>query len=312
MTQEINETKNMTAKRLLIFLGITFAITYFMEFVLMPPLYKSTDLTSQAMAQLLTALVMFVPALGVLLTRLITKEGFKNSYLAPKTGKKSIPYFLMGWFGPAILTVLGTVLYFVIFPEKFDPNMGYMAALLAAQGMEPTSAILNATAIGQIVTGVLLAPLINFIPCFGEEWGWRGYLLPKMLEKYKLLPTLLISGFIWGIWHMPIIILGHNYGIGYPGYPYLGIFAMCIFCLVLGVCFSYVTIRTGSCLPAVLAHGSVNGFSAIGMLFTDGTVIEPFVGPSPTGIIGGFAFIICAVVMTILLVKNPPKKNNKS
>lgn len=313
MTTETNKTTtqiDLTTKRILIFLGITFVTTYLAEILVMPPLYLSTDMTDQVMATMLTAMVMFFPALSVFLTRIITKEGFKNSsYIAPKNGTKSIPYFLMGWFGPVILTILGAVIYFLIFPEKFDPNMGYLASLLIAQGVEASPEILNVTATSQIISGIFLAPILNFVNCFGEEWAWRGYLLPKMLEKYKMLPTLLISGLIWGIWHAPIIVLGHNYGTDYPGYPYLGIFAMCIFCIVLGIFFSYVAIRTGSCLPAVLAHGSVNGFAAVGMLYTDGTVMEPLIGPAPTGIIGGSAFIVCAVILTILLTKKGAGSN---
>lgn len=308
MTQETAKTKSidLTTKRILIFLAIAFIPTYLAEIIVMPPLYTSTDMSDQVMATLLTAMVMFFPALSVFLTRIITKEGFQGtSYIAPKNGAKSIPYFLLGWFGPSILTLVGAAVYFLIFPEKYDPNMGYLTTLMTAQGMEPTPAIVNATAISQFVSGILLAPALNFVNCFGEEWGWRGYLLPKMLEKYKMLPTLIISGFIWGIWHAPIIVLGHNYGTNYPGYPYLGILAMCLFCIVMGTLFSYITIRTGSCLPAVLAHGSVNGFAAIGMLYTDGTVAEPLIGPVPTGIIGGCAFIVCAVIMTILLIKKP-------
>lgn len=308
MTQETTKTNSMdlTTKRILIFLAIAFIPTYLAEIIVMPPLYTSTDMNDQVMATMLTAMVMFFPALSVFLTRIITKEGFKtNCYIAPKNGAKSIPYFLIGWFVPAILTLIGAAVYFLIYPGKYDPDMGYIASLMAAQGMEATPALVKTTAISQFVSGILLAPALNFVNCFGEEWGWRGYLLPKLLEKYKMLPTLIISGFIWGIWHAPIIALGHNYGTGYPGYPYLGIFAMCIFCTVMGIILSYITIRTGSCLPAVLAHGSINGFAAIGMLYTDGTVNEPFIGPVPTGIIGGCAFIVCAIIMMALLVKKP-------
>lgn len=135
--------------------------------------------------------------------------------------------------------------------------------------------------------------------------GLEGYLLPKMLQKHGILPTLLINGVIWGLWHAPLTALGHNYGMGYKGFPVTGILAMCIFCIIMGVIFSYITIRTGSCLPAVLAHGSLNGFAAAPLFFTDGTDINPFIGPAPTGIIGGCAFIICAVIMTVWLVKKP-------
>lgn len=305
MEQNLIAEKRQDTKRLILFLVITFAITYLYEFLVIWPASAGAEDSSAALkVQLLVSLAMYMPAIGVLLTRLLTKEGFRNSYILPKTGKRCIPYILFGWFGPAILTALGALIYFLIFPDRFDPGMGYLAALLSAQGVDPSPAILNLTAVSQIISGLLLAPVLNFIPCFGEEWGWRGYLLPKMQKKCGILPMLLINGFIWGIWHMPLTILGHNYGTDYPGYPITGILAMCIFCIVLGAVFSYLSIRTGSCLPAILAHGSVNGFSSAGIIFTDGTGINPFTGPAPTGIIGGSAFLICAVVMTILLMRN--------
>jgi len=38
----------------------------------------------------------------------------------------------------------------------------------------------------------------------GEEFGWRGYLLPKLLEKHSPLTSSVILGFLWGIWHYPL------------------------------------------------------------------------------------------------------------
>ncbi len=264
----------------------------------------------QSLGQLLISSAMFLPALGALLTRLCTKEGFQNSHIVPKGGRRCIPYFLLGWFGPMLLITLGSIVYFLIFPSRFDSSMGYLQAVLTATGVTVTPKLLKLTAVSQFATAALLGPLLNFINCFGEEWGWRGYLLPKMQEtklyqKHGILPVLLITGVIWGLWHAPLTMLGHNYGIGYPGYPFTGILAMCVFCVTMGILFSYITIRTGSCLPAVLAHGSLNGFVQAPLLFTDGTSINPFVGPLSTGIIGGSAFLICAVVAAVLLVRNP-------
>jgi membrane protease YdiL (CAAX protease family) len=154
----------------------------------------------------------------------------------------------------------------------------------------------------QAVQGLLLAPALNFVPCFGEEWGWRGYLLPKMAEKFSAVPLVVITGVIWGLWHAPVTALGHNYGVGYPGFPWAGIAAMCGFCIVLGIFFSYLTIKTGSCIPAVLAHGAVNGTCALGIYLTrDGG--NPFVGPAPTGIVGAVPFLVLAAVCLLRLKK---------
>ena len=312
-TETLNDThmeeNKLNNKRILLYLLINFGATWLYEFLVVWPVATSSNPTVQSMSQLAVAVAMFFPALSVVATRLITKEGFKNAMLVPKNGKRSIPYFLMAWFGPALLTVIGAVIYFVIFSKDFDPEMGYIKMLLIAQGVTPTKEIVNVTVISQIMTGVLLAPLLNAVNCFGEEWGWRGYLLPKLLKRMGILPTLLISGVIWGLWHLPITILGHNYGMGYLGYPVTGILAMCLFCVVVGIIFSYLTIRTGSCLPAMLAHGGLNGFASAGILFTDGTSVNPFIGPVPTGIIGGSAFILCAVIMAVLLVKKTGLEN---
>lgn len=302
-----------TTKRIIMFLGITFVTTYLYEFLVIYPLVLSGEVAMQTLAQVLLGVVMIFPALGVLVTRLITKEGFKgNSFILPKTGKRSIKWFLFAWFGPVVLTVLGAGVYFLIYPQRFDPSLSYMGEVMAANGVEMTTEMLQATMASQIVMAVFLAPLLNLFTCFGEEWGWRGYLLPKMREKLPLFAVLLVNGVIWGLWHAPLTAIGHNYGMGYPGYPVTGILAMCCFCIVAGVIFSFITIKTGSCIPAVIAHGSLNGFASVTIYFTDGKDINAFVGPVPTGILGGSAFILCAAVMAGALLKGQRQATTKS
>ena len=150
----------------------------------------------------------------------------------------------------------------------------------------------------QALTGLFLGPIMNFVTCFGEEWGWRGYLLPKMSKKLSAIPMLLVNGIIWGLWHAPLTAIGHNYGVGYPGFPFTGILAMCVFCIVMGIVLSYVSMKTQSCIPAVLGHGAINSNAGIGLYFTaDGG--NPFIGPAPTGIIGAIPFIVVAILLLI-------------
>ena len=309
------EDKKINSKRILIYLIITFLLTYSAEIFVIAPLWGSTDMTAALIAQNLTATVMMIPAFAVVLTRLITKEGFsvKGLYLACSI-RKNWKYILFSWFGLALLILLGAALYFVIFPSKFDPDMGYVSATIWAQTqMEVSKEELQATMILQFVTGILLSPFINAVNCFGEEWGWRGYLLPKMLKQFSVVPTLLISGVIWGLWHAPLTVLGHNYGVGYPGFPITGILMMCVFCTVLGIIFSYITIKTGSCIPAVMGHGLINGFASIGIIFT--SMEDPFnvfLGPAPTGIIGLAGFVAVAVYLLIKLHREEKNKINEA
>ena len=78
-----------------------------------------------------------------------------------------------------------------------------------------------------------------------------------------------INGIIWGLWHAPLTVMGHNYGVGYQGYPVTGILAMCVFCTVIGIILSYVTIKTGSCIPAVIGHAVLNGLSGAGIAYSN-------------------------------------------
>lgn len=300
------ETKKQDLKRVLIYLVITFALTWLYSIVIIYPIANGESLNGvPALAtQLLVAAAMFCPAIGVLLTRLITKEGFKDAWLRPHL-KGNIKTYLLAWFGPAILTFAGMGIYFLIFPDNLDLSFSYFIATLESTGapLETLPMPIGILMLVQCVQALFLAPVMNFVTCFGEEWGWRGYLLPKVSKHFSTVPTLLITGIVWGLWHAPLTIIGHNYGLGYWGFPFTGIAMMCVFCTVLGIFLSYITLKTGSCIPAILAHGAINGIAAIGMYFTyDGG--NPFVGPAPTGIIGLIPFILVAIPMVISLKRN--------
>ena len=288
----MEKNNKLETRRIWLFLIITFVITYAWTIGLIWPRVLGRDATTFTTEETLintalTAVLMFFPALGVLITRLVTREGFKNSMLRLNL-KGNVRCYLIGWFGPMVLTLLGAVLYFVVCPSAFSLS-AYQAQMAAVPLPETLFWVIQALM-------MLIAPLLNLIACFGEEWGWRGYLLPKVAARMKFLPTVLLTGFIWGIWHAPIIVAGHNYGMSYPGYPWWGIIAMCLFCIVVGTLFSYITLKTKSCWPAVFAHGMLNGTASIGVIFlANPMAYDRFVGPVPTGIIGAMAYILVAV-----------------
>lgn len=296
-------------KRILIYIGITFLLTYGYCFGVIYPLINRENSagsgSTQSILSILVAVVMFFPAIGVLLTRLITKEGFKNAWIKPHF-KGNIRTYLLAYFGPGILTILGALVYFLVYPDNFDKSFGYLGQTLAETGAQVPQETLPIVLISQTVTALLFGPIMNIVTCFGEEWGWRGYLLPKMAEKLPPVLMLLVNGVIWGLWHAPLTAVGHNYGVGYKGFPFAGIAAMCGFCIVMGTLFSYVAMKTKSCIPAVLAHGAINSIASIGIYMTkDGG--NPFIGPAPTGIVGASPFILVAIVLMIVYFR---KKGN--
>lgn len=299
MEENIRKTET---KRILIYIGITFLLTYGYCFGVIYPLINRENSvgsgSTQSILSILVAVVMFFPAIGVLLTRLITKEGFKNAWIKPHF-KGNIRTYLLAYFGPGILTILGALVYFLVYPDNFDKSFGYLGQTLAETGVQVPQETLPIVLISQTVTALLFGPIMNIVTCFGEEWGWRGYLLPKMAEKLPPVLMLLVNGVIWGLWHAPLTAVGHNYGVGYKGFPFAGIAAMCGLCIVMGTFFSYVAMKTKSCIPAVLAHGAINSIASIGIYMTkDGG--NPFIGPAPTGIVGASPFILVAIVLMVV------------
>lgn len=295
--------KQNLQRRISIFLILTFLITWVGEFFL----WRAGGLQNSK-AQFFLALIMLVPAISTLLTRSITKEGLQNLWLRPDI-KKHLKTYLAAWVGPGLLIIFGTVLYYLVFPNKFDGSMTIIKnsinALNPEGGSQLTSSQLQITVLSQFLMALFLSPILNFIPCLGEELGWRGYLLPKMAALVNRKKAILLSGLIWGIWHAPIIAMGYNYGTNYPGFPWLGIIGMTIFCMFVGSFFSWLTFRAQSALPAAIAHGALNGMAAIGVFFLNGTP-EPFLGPYPVGILGGFGFIIVGILSYLKIEKANP------
>lgn len=273
---------------------LTFALTWTYEFAVCWPLVLRFGLQSLPGTASIAG-AMFFPALGALLTRWLSGEGLHDAWIRPRQFGKTWRWYLAGWFLPLLLILCGMLLFYSLFPDRFDPSLrSYLATIRVSV---PGGAVpeINAQTIGLFMLALCFAPVLNFLPCFGEEWGWRGYLLPKLCEKHRLPYTILVSGLVWGLWHAPITMLGHNYGTGYPGYPFTGILAMCVLTIVMGCIFSWLTLRAGSCVPAIFAHGMFNGGAALPLLFLKGTA-NPFVGPAATGIIGGAGFIVCALL----------------
>jgi membrane protease YdiL (CAAX protease family) len=191
------------------------------------------------------------------------------------------------------LTIIGLALFFFVFPQNYDPELTALKTQMDLAGAHMVSPWF--VVIAQVIQATLLAPVLNALPSFGEEFGWHGYLLPKLLPLGGR-KAILLTGMIWGVWHWPLILMGYNYGSGYFGAPYLGLLAMVWFCITSGAVFGWLDIKAGSVWPAVSGHSALNGIAALSLLFLAG---EPntLLGPTPVGIIGGAGFTILAAIL---------------
>ncbi len=170
---------------------------------------------------------------------------------------------------------------------------GFKAQLSALPGLEalPVPAAIVVYSAIIIVNSIVTAAF-----AFGEEVGWRGWLLTS-LRPLGVWPALLIIGLIWGLWHAPLILLGYNFG--RPDVTGLGL--MVGGCIMLSLLFGWLRLRSGSVWPAVFAHGALNGSSAMLLgLFVDASAPEPDM--ALVAALGVSGWIVSAVIIAALIL----------
>lgn len=285
----VEQAQQATKRRIGLFTLLAIALGWG-TFLLIP--LKGYTYGTQASVMILMA-AMFVPALSSVLTRLITKEGFDRMYLRPNF-RGHLKEYLLAFFGPSLLLLVSGAFYFLVFPHHLDGELVGLTALLASNAEAGISA--RTMLLGVVLQVVTIGPVVNLLPTLGEELGWRGYLLPKLRELYSDRQAYIVSGVIWGIWHLPAIVMGHNYGTDYPGYPVAGVLAMVVVCIILGIIEGHFTIKTGSVIPAAMIHSAVNAGAGLPIMVAK-SGYNPLLGPAITGLVGGLPFIIVAAIL---------------
>lgn len=235
---------------------------------------------------------MFIPLIAVLIVqKLMYKEAIARPLLF--TGRPN-KWWLVAMVLPLLFVGL-TALVASLFPgvtldlgmenyiNTVDPAMNDLFQNLP---FHPLWLLAGQSLIGGIT--------INAILAFGEEIGWRGFLLREFRELGFWKASLFI-GFIWGLWHAPLILFaGHNY----PSTPVLGVLMMTVFCMLTSPIMSLITIKSRSIFPAAFFHGVINGSASLGIMIVAGGNPELLNGL--TGIAG---FILLLIVNAIIFIR---------
>jgi membrane protease YdiL (CAAX protease family) len=238
------------------------------------------------------AIGMFGPALAAVIVRLTRHEGFADAglRLVGRGVKGGWWMYLAAYVSIPVLLALGIVLALLTGVQHwaFVANLHQLSVTIVEavrnQGQAlpagmSADQLATLTIVGETILAFTLGLLFNMLFTFGEEFGWRGYLLPR-LAPLGGVRAALITGVIWGLWHAPLIVLtGYNY----PGHPWLGVGMMVVFTISLSLIFAWLRFRSGSVWPSTLAHAAMNGqvgFASIFLSHADSLVAAPI------GIIG--------------------------
>lgn len=140
--------------------------------------------------------------------------------------------------------VFGLALFLWLFPSVIEQLLGIY---------KPSQNVSTTT----ILAGFLFSFAITLIPAFGEEFGWRGYLLPHLFARYSTRRALLLHGFITWFWHLPVLIV---MGMQMGGNPLVSVPLVILISLIPAimhaVVFAYIWSSTQSLAVATVYHAA--------------------------------------------------------
>jgi uncharacterized protein len=178
--------------------------------------------------------------------------------------------------------------FFSLSQELLDGRMGELSAQMG--GASPKTPFSPGVLfLITFIASITIGGVINVIFTLGEELGWRGF-LQNEFQHLGFWKSNIIIGTIWGLWHAPVILQGHNY----PEHRVAGVFVMIPFCICLGFILSWLRIKTRSVLAPALLHGMLN---AIG----GGIVLFSYKYNDLVGSIAGLAGIGGAAIVVLLI-----------
>jgi membrane protease YdiL (CAAX protease family) len=279
-------------KRIFIFVAITYSITITLAVVIFfnGGLCTSCPFGLTRLANILLATNMFAPAVANIATRLITREGWSNTFLRPNL-RRGWPFYLAAWLLPLMATIVGGAIYYLLFPGRFDPSMQWAQETgLEAATTDPWVVVMGR----RVLDSLLYTPITMFL-MLGEEFGWRAYLLPKLMPLGPRKAMVLV-GVVWAVFHWPVIFMGFEYGVGYWGAPVVGLLLFMLSAIFASVVFAWVTLRSGSVWPACIAHASNNGAGWLMAIVFMGEW-DPLIGPSSSGIVGMLGYAVLALLI---------------
>jgi uncharacterized protein len=231
--------------------------------------------------------LMWTPAVASIIARFVFREGFADvSFrLGGRRGGRAIGLALIV---PIMVCCFAYGIAWTTHLVEFHPHPMSLVAHFIADSASPIVVLLVNLAVAATIVTIFSARTAA-----GEEIGWRGYMLTRLIDAGVPAP-ILVSGLIWGVWHVPLI-LGGVYLVGPP--PALAALLWILTATALSFVFAKLRLETGSVWPAIVLHAAWN--AVIQTVFdpaSAGPSVALWVGES--GILVVIAVAALAIVMT--------------
>lgn len=181
---------------------------------------------------------------------------------------------------------------FAINDTMLRENIQEYAGPEAASTADLPSSTLPLILVG-LIGAILSGFTVNLLFALGEEYGWRGFLYRRVKGGFILKNT--IIGGLWGMWHVPLILQGYNFGNELNIYGAIWFIG---FTLSMGYLIGVLMERYRNVLYAGAMHGMFNGFAGIFPILLGS--YNPLVG-GPVGIVSAVSFLLIALIAYSLL-----------
>lgn len=242
MMQSTRLENNRPRTKIITFLVLTFALSSIFYLLI------ASAGSIRAAGGLYELALMWCPGVAALVTQFVFQHNLRGlGWRLPERRFFALAYLLP--------LIYGLVAYGVVWLTGlggFSPQQ--LAATIAPQiGYRPTSPELFAAIYILLAASVLMIP--GILSALGEEIGWRGLLVPELFKTTSFTRTALLSGVIWVIWHLPLILFG-GYNNGAPAW--FGITCFAFMVVAFSFVFAWLRLKSGSLWVAALLHASHN------------------------------------------------------
>ena len=276
--------KTKSSKKILTFLGLTAALSSVFYFAII----RAGSLN--VYGGLLVLGLMWVPGISGMATQLIFERTLRG--MGWKPGK--FKYLLLAYLLPLVYCL---VVYGIVWLTGLGnvPNPDMMAQINAIFGPSIASPLVKILI--YCANLAVFGMFMGLIAGAGEEIGWRGLFVPELARITSFNKTTLISGAVWTLWHLPLIIFA-DYNL--PGVPkWYAALMFTIVVLGINTVFSWLRLQSGSLWPAAVLHASHNLFvQAIFTPLTGQTKITPYIIDE-----FGIGLALAGIVLTIVFLR---------
>ena len=276
----------MDTKKITKFLIITFAASWIVQFIGI--LSKNGYVYSACIG-----LICLLPIFAVKFTAggiIKAKSGIGWGFDVGKQWR----WFFGSWILPIVIVLVCSGVYFLIFSSKFDVNCGYYGSLIPEESdlknINPRDFVII-----ELVSSWFFGAFLNIFFYFGQEAGFRGYLVPLFAEKFGYKKAVLISGLIFGLYRFPVIAFaGYEYG---DKYPALAPLVNIVYAVGISIFLSYVYLKSGSVWFSALAIGTVKAISPAAIYFLKEEPASTLLGPTLMGLIPALMLLLLGVLL---------------